>query len=754
MPQNLPLPVVRPQRVSLLSGPFACPCAALLAVALCAGPLQAETLSFDGIQASGTASHTIYASDWAEYLGGTGTFAGANQGGRLYWRGAAGDGQYMHFNLSSLSGQTVVTPAYLTLQRSNATWGGGVDGSFVATADGAWTAGAGQTVPGATAVASAVNATGSYNNNGSTMSWGIGSSELQSLIGSPTYQGLAVIGGSGSQLHFDNSMAPYLTVKTGTLSGASVPGVITVSGGGAWNAANYSFVAGDAYSAAASLRINGAVAGGTSGAGSVTINGGNVLVNQAGGVDNAYWAVDSTTINAGGTLTINGHSHIHNLTLAGGELGGTGVSGQWGGWSFDDATTVTGGTTSIISARQVNLDSNGTFTVDTGSTLNFSGSIRIGSLTKNGGGEMLLTGDNGYSGGTIINGGSVLARRSTLGSGAVVIENGATLVADDQWVLCGPNPYGVAERNIGTLTINAGGTLHLDPVNGFANGAANLLLNGGSITGGNNSDLRGALFLFNGNEQITAGGATTSTIAASVGLTGNNNTITSSPGSTLSLTGQVKNSDWYGNGSTPGGLIKAGAGTLVLDGDNTYSGTTSVQEGTVLVNGTHTGGGLITVSSGATLGGNGMIGDVDLLDGGALAPGNSAGHLIVNKLTMAQSSILNIELGAPSLTPGTGSDFVTVGDMLTLHGTLNIQAISGFGTPVAGDTWRIMTVASGIADNGITLGNTPALTGNLTFALDFSSGDDVFLTVVPEAGTAGLAALGALLLRALGRRRR
>ena len=53
-----------------------------------------------------------------------------------------------------------------------------------------------------------------------------------------------------------------------------------------------------------------------------------------------------------------------------------------------------------------------------------------------------------------------------------------------------------------------------DNVNGFANGATNLLLNGGSITGGNSSDVRGALYLYNGNEQITAGGATTSTIAA------------------------------------------------------------------------------------------------------------------------------------------------------------------------------------------------------------------------------------------------
>ena len=170
----------RPSCVHLLSK------SAIVAAAITmgSGSLRAETLSFDGIQASATTSHVINATDWAEYLGGSGTFAGANSGGRLYWRGSAGDGQYMHFDLSSLSGLTVVTPGFVTLQRSNATHGGGVDGSFVATANSSWTAGGGQTVPGATAVASSVNATGTYGNsvNGSAMSWGIGSSPLQSLV--------------------------------------------------------------------------------------------------------------------------------------------------------------------------------------------------------------------------------------------------------------------------------------------------------------------------------------------------------------------------------------------------------------------------------------------------------------------------------------------------------------------------------------------------------------------------------------------
>ena len=153
--------------------------AACLAVA--SPELSAETLSFDGIQASATATKVIFATDYADYQGGNAAFNSANGGGRLYWRGAAGDGQYMHFNLSGLAGLSIVGPAYLTLQNANTTWGGGVGGSFVGLANAAWTAAGGSAVPGATALTSAVNATGSYS-WGASVSWGLGGSVLQGLV--------------------------------------------------------------------------------------------------------------------------------------------------------------------------------------------------------------------------------------------------------------------------------------------------------------------------------------------------------------------------------------------------------------------------------------------------------------------------------------------------------------------------------------------------------------------------------------------
>lgn len=395
--------------------------AAFLTVA--APKLSGETLSFDGIQVSNAASRVIVATDYADYLGGAATFNSVNSGGRLYWRGAAGDGQYMHFDLTSLVGQQIVGPAYLTLQNANPTWGGGVGGSYVGLANAAWTAAGGAAVPGVTALASPVSTTGSYS-WGASVSWGLGGSVLQGMIDNPgTNLGLAVIGGSGSTLHFDGGMNPYLSFRTGTLSAASVAGVITVTGGDAWNAANYSYSAGDAYASGATLTINGALTGGS--AGDIVINGGQVVVNQPGGVDNAYWAVGSTRINAGGLLTINGHSHVQNLTLAGGELGATAVNGQWGGWSIDGLLVATGATTSTISAPRLNMDATVAVQVDAGSTLNLTGNVRGGTITKTGTGVLALAGASVHSGGVVLNAGTLsLKNDAALGTGALTLNAG------------------------------------------------------------------------------------------------------------------------------------------------------------------------------------------------------------------------------------------------------------------------------------------------------------------------------------------
>jgi autotransporter-associated beta strand protein len=64
----------------------------------------------------------------------------------------------------------------------------------------------------------------------------------------------------------------------------------------------------------------------------------------------------------------------------------------------------------------------------------------------------------------------------------------------------------------------------------------------------------------------------------------------------------------FGEGRGRTGLTKMGAGTQVLNGDNTYAGPTNVNAGTLVINGTTFGQGDYNVASGARLGGNGNIG--------------------------------------------------------------------------------------------------------------------------------------------------
>ena len=120
-----------------------------------------------------------------------------------------------------------------------------------------------------------------------------------------------------------------------------------------------------------------------------------------------------------------------------------------------------------------------------------------------------------------------------------------------------------------------------------------------------------------------------------------------------------------------GGLTKIGAGTLILSGYNSYTGTTIVNAGTLLVNGTQTGG--VTVNNtGSVLGGYGTIGGAVTLNGNThLSPGqpvvSDVGTLTVtNNFTAAAGSIFDFDF---STSPGNDQLLVTgSGNPLTLNG--------------------------------------------------------------------------------------
>ena len=437
-----------------------------------------------------------------------------------------------------------------------------------------------------------------------------------------------------------------------------------------------------------------------------------------------------------GSYGMNGNASAKWLELNGGTLGAT---ANWtGGQQINAAAASTIDTLDAVDGL-------------TGRTITINGVISgAGQLNKAGAGTLVLSGGNTHTGALVVNGGTL-----AIGTGAA--------------------------RTSASFTVNPGATLSLNGTNLFVAGHGVPLAASRVITVNNatllmpaSTDTRiGNVVLHNGSTWTSDRGLTnydallanTDAGPATVSVTGAGSSVMNGSGG-LHLQG-VQNFDVAdvtgstaadltvslqldGPGTTggaAGGLNKTGAGTMVLSGNNTYNGATTVSAGTLLINGTHTGGGLITVSASATLGGNGSIGVVDVAAGGILSPGNSAGNLTVSDLTLNPASVLEFELGAPTLAQSAGSDFITATSSLTLNGILNISPITGFGTPVSGDKWLIMTSAGGIAGSGLTIGSAPSLPGGLTFEVDASNGAEVFVSVVPEAGTAALSLLGVLLLR-------
>jgi uncharacterized repeat protein (TIGR01451 family) len=219
------------------------------------------------------------------------------------------------------------------------------------------------------------------------------------------------------------------------------------------------------------------------------------------------------------------------------------------------------------------------------------------------------------------------------------------------------------------------------------NGASNP---SGVAGGGGGSGLGGAIFIQGGGSLAIVDAAQISGNAAIAGV-GGSSTNAADPGyvapgngaamgqdifvreqgsivfnltNTLSILTPIEGDETNGPDGA-GGLQKIGTGTLRLNGANTYSGTTAVDQGVLDLNGSVAGsagiGGLGTLSGNATVSGA-------LTNSGTLSPGDGIGTLHAASLVLTPTSHVKMELAA-----GGTNDLVAATGTAQLAGSLEID---------------------------------------------------------------------------------
>jgi fibronectin-binding autotransporter adhesin len=296
-------------------------------------------------------------------------------------------------------------------------------------------------------------------------------------------------------------------------------------------------------------------------------------------------------------------------------------------------------------------------------TLPANASVGANTVKYTNGGTVVVTGSQSYSGATTVQGVVMQTSQNGIASGTGSYTAAATI----------PFPSTLSVTSVA----NAGSASTLGA---SSNAAANLVLDRAVLrhTGASNSSTD-RLFT------IGAGGATlesTGAGAVTYGSAGGTNAIAGASFRTLTLGGASTAANTIssilanGTGGEVLSLVKANAGTWVLGGDNTYTGTTAVLAGTLVVNGNQSGGfGAISVATNATLGGSGTMGGNMTFGSGALFAFNSAAPLTVvtGSVTFASPGTFGVSslTGLTSSTPDATYPLIA--------GNVNLAGLANFG---------------------------------------------------------------------------
>lgn len=509
------------------------------------------------------------------------------------------------------------------------------------------------------------------------------------LKGANTYTGTTTV--SSGTLNANNTSGSATGSNNVTVnSGAALGGSGTITGNVTWQSGAFG-----SFAIGSQLTV-----------GVVSLNNNSVIVNVPGSIPlqpGTYTLMNYTTTGSSGSFntgapTFTGAGVTPGTTSAISTSGGVvtltvteigGIARTWLGdgiannWDYVTTNWLNAGTLDYYSDGDlVTFDDTGSATppvnltaafqpaslvINAAQNYTFSGVGQISGPTtvvKTNTGMLTLLTMNNYSGVTTIGQGSLqFGDGVTPGSaGTNVVQDAGSLIVN----LPGNNSFGNLVTGTGNFTQAGSGILTLT--------ASNTYTGGTTINSGTLQLNTGAWF---GSGKIT-----------------NNGTLIFNSSGSPTVTAAI-------NGT--GQMTLSGSGTVTVSGVNSYSGGTAINNGTLLVNngsGSGTGTNTVTVASGGHLGGSGIIsGPVIINSGGIFTPGNPIGTLTMgNDFTANSGAILNFTLG-------TTSDRAVISHNLTLNGTLNISAGTGFTTT----TYTLFTYGGSLTMGSVTL-NLPAHT--------------------------------------------
>ena len=331
---------------------------------------------------------------------------------------------------------------------------------------------------------------------------------------------------------------------------------------------------------------------------------------------------NGVTVGGTGTTILSGtNSYTGPTYVSGGTLLAT-TTGALPGFSSANAVFVPQGTLAVSAGgtgwTSANIDSvlaNATFGAGTALGIDVSstvGSFTYGSnvsgargLTAMDAGTLVLTGTSSYTGPTTITGGSTVSvatvaaagSASPLGAGPNIIIGGGTLQFTGAAGTILSRPVSLTE---GGGSFNVTNSLTLS---GAVSGAAGLTLTGGTLTlSGTNTysgptvvsagqlNVNSATALPAGSDVVLTTAGTlqfANGIVPTVGSLNGSGTVNLGNATSLTVGNDLASGTFQGvvaNGS--GGaltLVKNGAGTQVLSGNNTYTGGTTINTGTLQI---------------------------------------------------------------------------------------------------------------------------------------------------------------------------